>query len=256
MLEINRIYHGDCLEIMKQFPDKSIDLIICDLPYGITNKNKWDIQIPFDYLWKHYERIIKNNGAILLFGQGKFTAKLILSNEKLYRYNLVWNKEIPSGFLNANKMPLRSHEDICIFYKKLPTYNPQLKKGNLNHSSGHAIGKMHDDILKNNNYGNFKVVNNISNLKYPKSIIHIKKDHPSICIHPTQKPVQLYEYLIKTYSNSGDLILDNCAGSFTIGEACDNINRNWIGIEKEEKYCKDGLIRINKNREKLGIQLI
>jgi site-specific DNA-methyltransferase (adenine-specific) len=138
LIELNQIYFGDCLELMKQIKDKSIHMILCDLPYGVTNKtkNKWDSVIPPNLLWEQYERIITDNGAILLFSQDKFTAKMMLSNEKLHRYNLIWNKVLPSGFLNAHKMPLREHEDIMVFYKSPPTYNPQMTKGKPCHSKG------------------------------------------------------------------------------------------------------------------------
>ena len=150
-VEVNKVYCGDCLKVMPDIPDKSIDMILCDLPYGKT-KNKWDAIIPFELLWTQYERIIKDNGAIVLTGQDKFSAKLMLSNEKLHRYNLIWEKtDRPTGFLNANRMPLRSHEDILIFYKKLPYYNPQWEIGEKNHSRGHSRGKKQT----NNCYGKF-----------------------------------------------------------------------------------------------------
>lgn len=227
-----KIIQGDCLEEMKSIPSKSIDMICCDLPYN-TTKNKWDVVIPLDLLWEQYERVIKDNGAIILFGQDKFTAKLMLSNIKLHRYNLIWDKVLKSGHLNANRMPLRVHEDILIFYKNLPTYNPQKIKGKMNHSIGKTIK------TKNNNYGKFIPIDNreiLGELKHPSSILTFEKPHPSTTVHPTQKPVELLEYLIKTYSNEGDLILDNCMGSGSTGVACINTNRRFIGIEKEEEY--------------------
>lgn len=190
---------GDCLELMKDIPDKSIDMILCDLPYGVT-QNKQDITLPFDKLWENYERIIKDNGAILLFGQGTFYVDLVNSNRKLFRYDLVWDKQLTSGFLNAKRMPLRQHEQIAVFYKKLPTYNPQFKHG---------------------------------------------KPHPSIAKHRTEKPVALLEYLIKTYTNEDDLVLDNCMGSGSTGVACINTNRNFIGIELSEEYYNIAKERIN-----------
>jgi len=229
---MNKILQGDCLELMKDIPAKSIDMILCDLPYG-TTQNKWDSIIPLDKMWLQYERIIKDNGAMVLTAQDKFTAKLMLSNEKIHRYNLIWNKILTSGFLNANRMPLRVHEDICIFYKKLPTYNPQKFKGSKNHSKGN----MKTDI--NNNYGKYDKVDNLEklgDLKHPQSIITFQKPHPSKAIHPTQKPVDLFEYLIKTYTNERDLVLDNAAGSGTTGVACKNLDRRYILIEKEEEY--------------------
>lgn len=235
-----QLYNADCLDIMPTLESKSIDLILCDLPYGVTNKkkNKWDVVIPFDKLWKEYERIIKDNGAILLFGQGLFTANLMLSNQELWRYNLIWDKCLTSGHLNANRMPLRKHEDIVVFYKNLPTYNPQKVPGAKVHSRGKAVGKCSDgDGLTNNNYGKFKITpSDTSGMKYPTSILTFEKPHPSITVHPTQKPVELMEWLIKTYSNEGDTVLDNCMGSGTTGVACVNTNRSFIGIEKEKTY--------------------
>jgi site-specific DNA-methyltransferase (adenine-specific) len=223
---------GDCLGLMNDIDDKSIDMVLCDLPYGVT-KNKLDIAIPFELLWKQYERIVKDNGAIVLFGQDKFTAHLMLSNEKYHRYNLIWNKILVSGFLNANRMPLRCHEDICVFYKKCPTYNPQKTIGSKNHSKG----SMTNDNT-NNNYGKFDLVDNaekLGNLKFPTSILTFQKPHPSTTVHCTQKPVDLLEYLIKTYTNEGELVLDNCMGSGSTGVACINTNRRFIGIEKDNE---------------------
>jgi site-specific DNA-methyltransferase (adenine-specific) len=244
ILEVNQIYNGDCLELMKDIKSKSIPLILCDLPYGVTNKskNKWDFVIPPELLWKQYERIITDNGAILLFGQDKFTAKMMLSNEKLHRYNLIWNKVLPSGFLNANKMPLREHEDIMVFYKKPPIYNPQKVKGNPCHSKGKVVGKSNDENLNNSNYSNFTVVETEGDMKCPTSILRFTKPHPSVAIHPTEKPVELCRYLIRTYSNAGDLVLDNCCGSGSIPLAAKLENRNYIGIDngvcekKNSKY--------------------
>lgn len=231
-----KLVHGDCLEEMKNIQDKSVDMVLCDLPYGVTTKNKWDVIIPFDLLWNNYNRIIKDNGAIVLFGQDKFTAKLMLSNEKNHRYNWIWDKVLPSGFLNANRMPLKEHEDICVFYKHPPIYNPQKTKGNPCHKKGKAVGKMNDDILSNGNYGDFKVVETEGDMKFPTSILHFSKPHPSVSVHPTQKPVDLLEYLIKTYTNERDIVLDNCMGSGSTGVACVNTNRNFIGIELDDKY--------------------
>lgn len=242
------LFRDDCLESMKIIKDKSVDLILTDLPYGVTNqnKNKWDSIIPFDKLWEHYNRIIKDNGVIVLFGQDKFTAKLMLSNEKMHRYNLIWSKVLPTGFLNANRMPLREHEDIVVFYKKLPTYNPQKIKGQPCHSKGKSVGKMNDDILANNNYGNFKCVETEGDMKYPTSILKFAKPHPSVAVHPTQKPVELLEWIIKTYTNEGDLVLDSCMGSGSTGVACVNTNRSFIGIELDSKYYDIAKQRIGK----------
>ena len=240
--------HGDCLELMKDIPDKSIDMILCDLPYGVT-KNYWDKDIiPLNELWDCYNRIIKDNGAIVLFGQDKFTAKLMMSNIKNHRYNLIWDKVLTTGFLNANKMPLRSHEDICVFYKKLPTYNPQFFKGNPNHNSKDGVCRAEKNT--NNNYGDFEARYNseLGDNKHPRSILTFRKPHPSISQHPTEKPVDLLEWLVKTYTDEGQVVLDNAMGSGSTGVACINTGRRFIGIEKDEKYFNIAKERINNAR--------
>lgn len=255
-----KLYKGDCLVEMNNIPDKSVDMILCDLPYEVLNKNntsaQWDRIIPFEELWKQYNRIIKDNGVIALFAQGMFTCQVMMSNPNNWRYNLIWDKRLVSGFLNAKRMPLRSHEDIVIFYKSLPTYNPQMTEGIPLHGKGNVYkGKK----IKNNNcYGNITMTDDIrkgSTEKYPKSILSFDKPHPSIAVHPTQKPVALLEYLIKTYSKEGDTILDNTMGSGSTGVACVNTNRNFIGIELNEKYFNIATNRINealnKQNEKL-----
>lgn len=228
MLDTNQIYCGDCLEVMKDIPDKSIDMILCDLPYGMTH-NRWDTVLPFEQLWKQYNRIIKNNAAIVLTAQGMFTHKLALSNEKMFRYNLVWEKSKTMGFLNARRMPLVVHEDILVFYNHLPTYNPQMTEGK-DYISKH---KSNDSGA---NYGYNKECARRLSGRFPKSILKIPSE--SDILHPTQKPVALFEYLIKTYSNEGDVVLDNCIGSGTTAEACINTNRQYIGIEKDPEYFK------------------
>lgn len=237
-MEIDKIYQGDCLELIKQLPDKSIDCIICDPPYEVLNKNnkdaQWDRIIPFDALWQQYERVAKDNAAIILFAQGMFTARLMMSNPKLWRYNLIWQKGGRcSGFLNAKKMPLREHEDIVVFYRKQPTYNPQMTKCHpyeRNHSRGRQQGEQ-----TNRCYGEFgKAEDIITDLKYPKSILNFNRPHPQI--HPTQKPVALIQYLIKTYSNENDLILDNCIGSGTTAVAAIKEKRHFIGMELNKEY--------------------
>ena len=240
------LIQGYCLEKMKDIPDKSIDMILCDLPYGIT-QNKQDIIIPFDKLWEQYERIIKDNGAIVLFGQGLFFVDLINSNRKLFRYDLVWDKQLISGFLNANRMPLRVHENIAIFYKKLPTYNPQYTEGKPLHSKGKAYL---DKERKNENYGKFKMTDDSragSKQKHPKSIISFPKPHPSIAQHRTEKSIEMLGWLVSTYTNEGDTVLDNCMGSGTTGVACKNLNRSFIGIELDLEYFKIAEKRINED---------
>lgn len=232
-MEVNKIYEGDCLEIMKDIPDRSIDMILCDLPFGQTARNKWDSVIPFDLLWEQYERVIKDNGAIVLFANGMFTADLMESNRKMWRYNLIWEKTQPTGFLNAKKMPLRSHEDICIFYKKLPIYNPQKTTG---HPRKVSKAEHKINCKETTDYGEYGLVTYDSTERYPKSVWKFAKDTQKSALHPTQKSLELVKCLIRTYSNPGDLILDNCIGSGTTAVAAIQEKRNYIGIEKEHKY--------------------
>ncbi len=237
------LFHGDSIEWMSKLPDKSIDMVCADLPYNVT-QNKWDLLIDVDELWTQYKRTVKDNGAIVLFGQDKFTAMMMLKEPKLHRYNLIWDKVLVTGFLNANRMPLRSHEDIMIFYKKLPTYNPQKTLGKKNHSTG-------KDAKKNTttNYGDHERVDNadeLGDMKHPKSILTFEKPHASVALHPTEKPVSLYEWLIKSYSNEGEIILDNTSGSGTCAEASENTNRKWICIEKEKEYCDVTVERLKR----------
>ena len=201
---IDTILQGDCLENMPSIPDKSIDAIICDPPYNVLNKSnasaKWDSIIPFEPMWAQLERIIKDNGAIVLFGQGMFTARLMMSNPKLWKYNLIWKKgNRISGFLNAKRMPMRNHEDICVFYKKLPTYNPQMEWGEKSHPRG---GGNHKKTQRC--YGGFKdlPLTEPTNWKYPKSVLNFERDYDKV-LHPTQKPINLMSWLIRTYTDAG-----------------------------------------------------
>ncbi len=241
MSKIEILLEGDCLELMKEIPDGSIDMILADLPYGIT-KNKLDVIIPFEPLWEQYERIIKDNGAIVLYSQGLFYIDLVNSNRKYFKYDWIWDKQLTSGFLNANRMPLRVHEQVAVFYKKQPTYNPQKIIGEKSHSKGRMLTD------KNNNYNKYNKVDNtnkLGELKHPKSIISFQKPHPSKALHRTEKSVECNEYFIKTYTNEGDLILDNVAGSGSTGEAARNTNRNFILIEKNPEDCKTIRKRLN-----------
>lgn len=235
------LWQGDCLKLMDKIPDHSVDAIITDLPYGQTSRNKWDTVIPFEPLWKQYERIIKENGAIILFANGMFTAQLMMSNPKLWKYNLIWEKTQSTGFLNAKRMPLRNHENICVFYKKLPTYNPQKTTGHKRKVSKaeHKVG-----CKNTTDYGEHGLTTYDSTERYPKSVITFAKDIQKSALHPTQKPVALLEYLVKTYTNEGDLVLDNCMGSGTTGVACKKLNRRFIGIEVEGEYYKIAVERI------------
>lgn len=244
------LLQGNCLELMKSLPEKSIDLILCDLPYGRT-QNRWDTVLPYSQLWDRYLWVIKDNGAILLFADGLFMAELMLSNKKMWRYNIVWDKVLTSGFLNANRMPLRSHEEIVVFYNKQPTYNPQKTIGEKNHSQGKP------KTNQNNNYGEHGFVDNreeLGNMKHPKSIITFSKPHPSVSQHPTQKPVDLLEYLIKTYTNEGDTVLDNCMGSGSTGVACINTGRNFIGMELDESFFRIATERITDAENRLKVK--
>lgn len=227
-----KIIRNDCcFQAMKLIPSGSIDVIIADLPYGVTN-NTWDKKLPLSMLWCHYNRLIKPNGVVILFGQGLFSANLMLSNREMYRYSLVWHKTTPTGFLNANRMPMRSHEDILIFYKKQPTYNPQKTQGHERKVSktSHHTGKTTD------NYGDHKFTDYDSTERFPTSVLTFKTDKQKEQLHPTQKPVKLIEWLLKTYSNEGDVVLDNTAGSGTTGVAAINTKRKFILIEKDPEF--------------------
>lgn len=225
-----KLINGDCLVEMQNIQDKSIDAIICDLPYG-TTQNKWDIVISFDLLWKQYERIIKDNGAIILTAQQPFTSALIMSNPKIYKYNWVYQKNKSTGFLNAKKQPLNDYEDICVFYKTQCTYNPQMIVAEKTYRRGIVKRK------KSDCYGEEKDFEQIeTGLRYPKRIQYFNNNKTQEQKHSTQKPLDLIEYLVKTYTNEGDIILDNCMGSGTTGVACKNLNRNFIGMELDEKY--------------------
>lgn len=223
---------GDCLKLMHDIQDKSIDLILCDLPYGKT-KNLWDKAIPMDALWGQYNRIIKDTGAVLLFGSGIFSARLILSNPRMFRYDLEWVKTTPTGFLNANRAPLRAHEDILVFYKHLPTYNPQKTH---EHTRKTSTAEHKRNCAKYTGYGLYENKGYDSTDRFPTSILAFKSDRQTCHLHPTQKPVALLEYLIRTYTNEGDTVLDNCMGSGSTGVACVNTGRNFIGMELDDNY--------------------
>ncbi len=248
----NRVIEADCLSVMPDIPDNSIDMILCDLPYG-TTQNKWDSIIDLNELWRQYTRIIKDNGAIVLTAQGLFTAKLILSNEKWFRYKIVWIKSKSTNFLNARKQPLRKHEDICVFYKQQPTYNPQM-----------SIGERYDKGVRKDqftgSYGDFKPRHVQSNgSRYPNDVLFMDDNElpyedfvyfktaesEGPVYHPTQKPVALGRYLIRTFSNPGDIILDNACGSGSFLVAAAMENRNYIGIEKNQNAMLHKVATIN-----------
>ncbi len=228
----NSLFEGDCLDVLKSFSNKSIDMILCDLPYGIT-QNKWDSVIPLDRLWKEYERVIKDNGIIALTSQGMFTAQLIMSNPDLYKYKITWIKSKATNFLNAKKQPLRKHEDICIFYrnhKHKPTYRPQMIEGK-------PYNKGFRKKQLTGSYGDFNTVEVKSKGKrYPTDVIYFKTaESEGRVYHPTQKPVKLGRYLIRTYTKKGELVLDNTSGSgsFLVASALED--RKFVGIELNKK---------------------
>lgn len=245
-LEINKdnynLINGDCLIEMKHIKEKSVDLILCDLPYGMT-KNSWDVVIPFDKLWCEYNRIIKDNGAIVLFGSQPFTSLMITSNLNMFRYCLVWEKNKFSDFLNSKRKPMKTNEDIAIFYKKQPTYNPQYW-----YSTPYTRWNTQTAVDKQSNYGTHKENFVESDGKrLPTTVLKFNRvERP---LHPTQKPTDLLEWLIKTYTNENDLVLDNCMGVGSTGVACKNIKRKFIGIELENKYyeiAKESIFNTNK----------
>ena len=226
---LNKVIEGDCLEVMKEIPDKSIDMVLCDLPYGFT-QNEWDSFIPLDQLWKQYERIIKDNGTIALTAQGLFTAKLIMSNPKLFKYKIVWVKSKPTNFLNAKKQPLRKHEDIVIFYKNQTQYNPQMSMG-----EPYYKGFRKDQL--SGSYGDFKTVEVKSNgERYPTDVVYFKTaESEGEVYHPTQKPTELGRYLIRTFTKESDVVLDNTCGSGSFLVSAVLEGRRFIGIEKNEE---------------------
>lgn len=228
--------HGDCLELMATIPDGSVDMVLCDLPYGTTN-NKWDSVIPFEPLWAHYWRVLKKNGAVVLTAQQPFDKVLGASSIGMLRYEWIWEKSKPTGHLNAKIQPMKAHENILVFYREAPVYNPQglrkkdIPKVRIGRDNGSNYGKSDKDALQI-----FE--------GYPRSVLKIASEGKTT--HPTQKPVALMEYLIRTYTNEGETVLDNCIGSGTTGVACVNTGRNFIGIEKNEGYFNIASNRINE----------
>jgi site-specific DNA-methyltransferase (adenine-specific) len=235
MLELNKIYQGDCLEVMKEIDDKSIDMILCDLPYG-TTACKWDTIIPFEPLWEQYKRIIKDNGAIVLTASQPFTSALVMSNIKMFKYEWIWDKKLPTGHLNAKRMPLKRHENILVFGKGNLKYIPQIiLRENIREDKA---GGIISDGTGKSAFGKHSKVAGKYTHRQPTTIQEFSNANKTNVFHPTQKPVALFEYLIKTYTNEGDTVLDNAAGSGTTGVACKNLNRNFILIEQDENYCK------------------
>lgn len=247
-----RLIQGDCIELMEIIPDKSIDMILCDLPYGLTHCD-WDIPLDMKSMWGGYKRIIKDHGAILLFSIQPFTSDLIQSNKRMFRYEIVWEKTQKTGFYNANKMPLKAHENILVFYKKLPTYNPQ-KYSVERKDIGRVRNKKADRCVL---YGHVEAQDWVeTGQRYPHDVIHFSNWNGALfgktdkaTKHPTQKPVPLLEYLIKTYTNEGDTVLDTCMGSGSTGVACVNLNRNFIGMELKQEYFDIANERIKQAEE-------
>jgi site-specific DNA-methyltransferase (adenine-specific) len=234
---------GDCLELMKDIPKESVDLILCDLPYGTTH-NKWDIVIPLDKLWEQYLRVIKDRGVIVLTAVQIFSSQLVMSQPRLFKYDWIWKKTISSGQLNVNRQPLRAHENILVFYKEQPTYNQQFTNGkpySINRKvtfKGESYNKQADSQKINEGY------------RHPTSVLEFS--NPRIRGgHPTQKPVELFKYLIKTYTNEGDIVLDNCMGSGTTGVACKELGREFIGYELKEEYFRIAEKRINETQKQV-----
>lgn len=239
-----KLIHDNCFNYFPQISDKSIDLILCDLPYGTTHC-AWDCQLDLEKLWKEYLRVIKDHGAIILFAQPPFDKVLACSNLRLFRYEWIWEKTRATGHLNSNRMPLKAHENILVFYKKLPTYNP-IKI--TNQKPVNAFTKKKEVSNKSNiyNYTNISYSGGGNTDRYPRDILRFSpdKDH----FHSTQKPVALAEYFIRTYTNENDLVLDNCMGAGTTGIACSNLNRQFIGIEIDKKFYEISCKRIYKDK--------
>ena len=250
-MEIDNIYNMDCLEGMKQIPDGTIDAVICDLPYG-TTQCPWDAVIPFDKMWEQYIRITKQNAAIVLFCQGMFTSDLMQSNKKMWRYNLIWKKgNQETGHLNASRMPLRNHEDIAVFYCKLPTYNPQPFFGHVKHDKTKYNGTQKEKSVYNSFTANIVARDGD---RYPLSVIDVPRNWKrQDQLHPTQKPVDLLRYLVLTYTNEGDTVLDNCMGSGTTAIACIKERRHFIGFELNKEYFDKAQRRIDNERRQLTL---
>jgi len=245
---IDQILHGDCLDIMPTIPDASVDMVLADLPYGVT-QNQWDKVIPLDRLWREYRRVTKPNAAVVLTATQPFAAQLIASNPRDFRYDLIWRKNKSTGFLNANRMPLRQHESILVFYRCLPVYHPQKSHG---HGPVHSFTKHTGD---GSNYGKTKrgIRGGGQTDRHPTSVIDIPvvNNDSNEKIHPNQKPVELFEYLIRSFSDEGAVVLDNCIGSGTTAIACLNTGRHFIGIEQDTEFCRLANERVAEHRSSL-----
>ena len=252
-MELNKIYNEDCLEGMKRIPDGSVDMILCDLPYG-TTACAWDAIIPFEPLWEQYERVIKDNGAIVLTASQPFTSALVMSKPELFKYEWIWQKNSTSGFALAKKQPMRNHESVLVFYKKQCTYNyikePRLMDDNSKKRMEYDFTSLKGNNQINNGLKKVRYVPEDKKLSYPKTVQFFKNiaNNSKQRVHPTQKPVALFEYLIKTYTNEGETVLDNCIGSGTTAVAALNTNRTFIGIEKEKEYVDIANERIKQSQ--------
>lgn len=239
MIELNTVIQGDCIQVMKDIDDESIDMVLCDLPYQVTNL-PWDTIIPFEPLWAAYKRIIKKNGAIVLTASQPFTSKLVMSNLEMFKYEWIWEKSKSTGFLDCSYRPMRSHENILVFYTEKPTYNAQKEEGEpWNRGRVKRPKSCWGEQAEH-------YAENTTGERHPKSVIKIPNGNNN-SIHPTQKPTELFSYLIRTYTNAGDLVLDNTSGSCTTAISCINTGRNYICIEQDETYCQLGRQRIAKH---------
>ena len=250
-MQINNIYNGDCLELMKEIQSGSIDMILCDLPYG-TTACKWDTIIPFSELWSQYKRVIKENGAIVLTSSQPFTSALVMSNPKMFKYEWIWKKERPTNPLLCKKQPPKYHENILVFYQKQPIFNPtkvlRKEENKRNNKPRNYKDNTKADTKK---YGEMVLSGN-DDLIYGSNILEIPMQRG---IHPTQKPIALFEYLVNTYTNEGETVLDNCSGSGTTAIACINTNRNYICMEKDSEYYNKSIERILKHSNQLSLNI-
>ncbi len=232
------LHHGDCLEKMLEVPDASVDMVLCDLPYGVT-QNAWDSVIPLDRLWEQWLRVAKKDCSFVLFGQGMFTAKLMFSQPRLWKYNLIWDKHLAGDFLNSHRRPMRVHEDIAVFQQGTPPYNPQMTAGQRLHTRKNYPREGVEGLTSSKNYGKIKVQKHLSpgsTDKYPESIVSFQKPHPSVAVHPTEKPVNLLRWLILTYTDAGATVLDSTMGSGSTGVAALLERRDFTGIEIDDRY--------------------
>lgn len=248
-MESVKLMMGDCLERMKEIPDGSVDMVMCDLPYGTTDC-AWDSVIPFGDIWPEYWRLCKPNAAIVLTASQPFNIALAASQLKFYKYEWIWRKSTATGHSNAKKQPLRKHENVCVFYRSPPTYNPQMTEG-----KPYTIKRTKEVEIYANGGAKLNALTVNDGSRYPVSVLDIANEYAGR-VHPTQKPVALMEYLIRTYTNEGETVLDNCMGSGTTGVACVNTGRNFIGIERDEGYFKIAQGRVAKAQEEMAGRLL